>query len=281
MVRKRGCSPLRYEGYQSKVKSDLITLTEDIEIARHDWLRQPDQKALWRCHFALTSLCRSLHTLEDPSAVVHEKRWKKIADDLEPLLHCYNLTIRLQINAPPELLNKLASALSALTLGPEATVKKRFDSEKWRRLRGWWREFIDAIEPDQLHRYSDSSLPKAVHRLFKYRDRAFKDSSLKPWHKLRTASLALEEQLSNADTAATEDFRGLLAACQLLNDCLEQWHWLQAQLPLIKALRKSPQLQGGSKAITLLDDQLDQVNAECHVLLERCRETLAELDGKV
>jgi len=189
--------------------------------------------------------------------------------------------MRLQASAPPELLNKLASALSALMLSPEATVKKRFDSQKWRRLRGWWREFIDAIEPDQLQGSSDSSLPKAVHRLFKYRDRAFKDSSLKQWQKLRTASLALEEQLSNIEPPIENGYRDLLALCQLLNDCLDQWHWLQAQLPLIKALRKSPQLQGGNKVIGLLDGQLDQVNAECHVLLERCREALVGLDGKL
>ena len=263
------------------MKSNLITLTEDIEIARHDWLRQPNQQALWQCHRALTNLCRSLHTFDDTSAVVYAKRWQKIADDLEPLLYCYNLTMRLQASAPPELLNKLASALSALMLGPEATVKKRFDSQKWRRLRGWWREFIDAIEPDQLQGSSDSSLPKAVHRLFKYRDRAFKDPSLKQWQKLRTASLALEEQLSNIEPPIENEYGDLLAICQLLNDYLERWHWLQAQLPLIKALRKNPQLQGGNKVMGLLDRQLDQVNAECHVLLERCRESLAGLDGKV
>ena len=263
------------------MKSSLITLTEDIEIARHSWLHQPNQEALQQCHTALTNLCRRLHTFEQSAAAVYEKRWLKIANDLEPLLHCYNLSVRLQASASPEQLHKLAGPLSTLMLNPEQTVRKRFDSEKWRRLRGWWREFIDALEADHPYGRAHGNLPKAIHRLLKYRDNVFRDSTPKRWQKLRYASVELADIIGHQESDNSAQHQDLLIICQVLNSSLAQWHWLQAQLSLIKTLRKSPLLQGDNKSIALLDSQLDLVRAESHVLLEQCRDALVDLDSKV
>lgn len=230
---------------------------------------------------ALTQLCKCLRALEDTAALTHEKRWQKIAGDLEPLLHCYALVERLQRNTSPELMDKLAHPLAALMLEPQELAQKRFDSDKWRRLRGWWRGFLDTLESGPAGENSEGNLAKAVHRLFKYRDRVFKENSQKSWHKLRLATIQLEEQLRREEPAQTDQQDGLLQACQSLNESLSTWYWLQAQIPLIKSLRKSPQVQDGNKVMALLDRQLDLINAECHILLEDCREALAGLNSNV